>query len=171
MAMMSRGYVYAHVCWCDRAGQIGESGSLRREGFMGPGKPSSPVTTWLNRSRPASRWFSGGRMSHLDEGRVGRSLRAKTSSREQSLDFDLVGTSRMVVVRETCGATRMTCWSGSSPAGCTPNRITTTLSDMSDCLSIEVISLYRWHGLEDDDYGYVIMIITMLLYSRHQLFC
>jgi hypothetical protein len=26
----------------------------------------------------------------------------------------------MVVVRETHGATRMTCWSGSSPTGCTP---------------------------------------------------
>jgi hypothetical protein len=34
--MMSRGYVYAyvhvHVCWRDWAGQIGESGSLEREG-------------------------------------------------------------------------------------------------------------------------------------------
>jgi hypothetical protein len=29
--MMSRGYVYVHVC-CDRARQIGESGTLGREG-------------------------------------------------------------------------------------------------------------------------------------------
>jgi hypothetical protein len=33
MAMMSRGYVYVHVCCCDRAEQIGESGSVRREGW------------------------------------------------------------------------------------------------------------------------------------------
>jgi hypothetical protein len=31
--MMSRGYVYVHVCCCDREGQIGESGSHRREGW------------------------------------------------------------------------------------------------------------------------------------------
>jgi hypothetical protein len=30
--------------------------------FMGPGKPSSLRTTLSNCSRPASRWFSGGRM-------------------------------------------------------------------------------------------------------------
>jgi hypothetical protein len=32
MDMMSRGYVDVHVCRCDRVGQIGESGSLGREG-------------------------------------------------------------------------------------------------------------------------------------------
>jgi hypothetical protein len=39
-------------------------------GFMGPGKPSSPVTTLSNRSRPASRWFSGRRIRHQDDGRA-----------------------------------------------------------------------------------------------------
>jgi hypothetical protein len=59
-------------------------------------------------------------MRHQDDGRAGRLSGDKTSSWEQIPDFDLVGTSRMVVVCETRGATRMTCWSGSSPAGCTP---------------------------------------------------
>jgi hypothetical protein len=45
MVTMSRGYVYAHVCWCDRMGQIGESGSLRREGW-GEGGGYSEVLTW-----------------------------------------------------------------------------------------------------------------------------
>jgi hypothetical protein len=48
-------------------------------------------------------------MRHQDDGRGGQSLGAKISSSKQSLDFDLVGTSRTVVVRETHGATRMMC--------------------------------------------------------------
>jgi hypothetical protein len=44
----------------------------------------------------------------LDDGRVERSLRAKTSSWEQGPDFDLVGTSWKVVVRETREAMCMT---------------------------------------------------------------
>jgi hypothetical protein len=74
-------------------------------------------------------------MRQTDDGRVGPSWGAKTSSREQSPNFDLVGTSRMVIVCETHGATHMTCWSDFPPAGCTPIRITMTLSDMSDRLS------------------------------------
>jgi hypothetical protein len=58
----------------------------------------------------------------------------KTSSREQGPWFDLVGTSWTVVTCETRGATRMMCQSSSCPAGCTPTRITVTLSDMSDRL-------------------------------------
>jgi hypothetical protein len=65
---------------------------------------------------------------------------AKTSSREQSPDFDLVGSSRAVVIHDTPGAMRMTCWLGSSPTGCISIRVTTTLFDMSDRLSIAVIS-------------------------------
>jgi hypothetical protein len=42
----------------------------------------------------------------------------------------------MVVIRETREAKRMTCWSGSSPTGCTSIQITATLSDMSDRLSL-----------------------------------
>jgi hypothetical protein len=116
---------------------------------MGPGKLSSPVTTLLNRSRPASRWFSGvrmrqhtsrwfsgGRMRHQDDGRARRLLGVKTSSREHCPDFDLVGTSWMVVVCETHAAMCTMCWLGSSPAGCTPIRIIITLSDLSDCLSL-----------------------------------
>jgi hypothetical protein len=84
-------------------------------GFRGPGKPSSSVTTLLNRSCLTSRWFSGERMRHQDDDWVERSLVAKTSSREQSPEFDLVGTSLMVVVRETPGVTRTTCRLGSFP--------------------------------------------------------
>jgi hypothetical protein len=32
MVMMSRDYIYVQVCWRDWVGQIGKSGSLRKEG-------------------------------------------------------------------------------------------------------------------------------------------
>jgi hypothetical protein len=41
------------------------------------------------------------------------SLGAMTSSQEHGTDFDLVGTSQMVVVRETPRVARTVCWSGS----------------------------------------------------------
>jgi hypothetical protein len=104
---------------------------------MGPGKPSSPVTTLSNRFCPALRWFSRGRMRHQDNGWAGRSLGAKTSSPKQSPDFNLVGASRTAVIHETRGATRMTCWSGSSPTWCTSIRIAATLSNMSDRLPLQ----------------------------------
>jgi hypothetical protein len=66
--------------------------------------------------------------------RAGRWLGANTSSREQGPSFDLVGTSRTVVIRENREAKHTTYWLDSSPAGCTPIRITVTLSDMSDHL-------------------------------------
>jgi hypothetical protein len=65
-----------------------------------------------------------------------QSLGAKTSSREQGPNFNLVGTSQTVVIRETREAKRTTCCSGSSPVGCTPIQITATLSNMSDRLSL-----------------------------------
>jgi hypothetical protein len=45
--MMSRGYVYVYVyvCCCDRAGQVGESGSLGRERW-GEGYGYSDVPRW-----------------------------------------------------------------------------------------------------------------------------
>jgi hypothetical protein len=43
--MMSRCYVYVHVCCCDWAGQIGESGSLRMEEW-GEGRGYSEVLNW-----------------------------------------------------------------------------------------------------------------------------
>jgi hypothetical protein len=75
-----------------------------------------------------------------DDGWVRRSLGGKTLSREQGPDFDLVGTSQTVIVRETSGATHMMCWSGSYPVGCTLIRIVVTLSDMSGRLLVIVIS-------------------------------
>jgi hypothetical protein len=65
-----------------------------------------------------------------------RSLGVKTSYREQGPSFDLVGTLWVVVVRETREVKRTTCWSGSSPVGCILIRITMTLSDISDRLSL-----------------------------------
>jgi hypothetical protein len=75
-----------------------------------------------------------------DDGRAGRLLGAKTSSREQGPKFDLVGTPQMVVICKTREATHTTCWSGSSTAWCTLIRIIVTLLDMSDRLSVAVIS-------------------------------
>jgi hypothetical protein len=45
MIMMSRGYVYLLVCWRDRAGQLGDSGALGREGW-GEGHGYSEVPRW-----------------------------------------------------------------------------------------------------------------------------
>jgi hypothetical protein len=42
---MSRGYVFVYVCCCDRAGQIGKSGSLEREGW-GEGRGYCEVPRW-----------------------------------------------------------------------------------------------------------------------------
>jgi hypothetical protein len=60
--------------------------------------------------------------------------------REQGPSFDLVGTSQTVVVCETLGFTRTMCQSGSSPTGCISIRVPTTLSDMSNRLSVVVIT-------------------------------
>jgi hypothetical protein len=45
MVMMSRCYVYVHVCCCDRVGQLGESESLGREGW-GDGHGYFNVPGW-----------------------------------------------------------------------------------------------------------------------------
>jgi hypothetical protein len=43
--MLSSGFIYIHVCCCDRAGQIGKNGSLGREGW-GEGRDYSEVPRW-----------------------------------------------------------------------------------------------------------------------------
>jgi hypothetical protein len=108
-------------------------------GFMGPGKPSSLVTTLSNHTSLLwgglleGEWGSPGwRPGHA-------SLGANTSSQGQGPDFNLVGTLPMIVVRETPGATRTMCQSGSSPAGCISTQVIATLSDTSDRLFIAVI--------------------------------
>jgi hypothetical protein len=65
---------------------------------------------------------------------------AKTSSQVHWPSSDLVGTSQMVVVRETLGVACTACWSGSFPVGCTSIQVMATLLDMSDRLSIAIIS-------------------------------
>jgi hypothetical protein len=61
-------------------------------GFMGPGKPSSLVTTLLNRNSLLQGDLLEGNEATQDDNRVGRSMGAKTSSWEQGPDLDLVGT-------------------------------------------------------------------------------
>jgi hypothetical protein len=43
---------------------------------------------------------------------------AKTSSREQVPDFDLVGACEWLSYVRASGSQAYACWSGSSPAGC-----------------------------------------------------
>jgi hypothetical protein len=45
MIMMSKSYVYVHAYCCDWVGQIGESGSLEREGW-GEGHGCSEISRW-----------------------------------------------------------------------------------------------------------------------------
>jgi hypothetical protein len=74
-------------------------------GFMGPGKLSSLVTTLSNRpSLLRGGLWRDNEVAH-DDGRAGRSLGTKISSREQRPDFNLVGTLWKVVVCETREAT------------------------------------------------------------------
>jgi hypothetical protein len=64
----------------------------------------------------------------------------------------------MVVIRETCETTHMTCWSGSSLAGCIPIRIATTLSDMSDRLSLlSSRSMFCY-------IGWMVQMMTMVMF-------
>ncbi len=104
--------------------------------FIGPGKPSSLVTTLLNHPSLLRGSLLEAEWGSLEWRPGWALLGAKTSSREQRLDFDLVGTSPKVFVRETPGATRMSCQSGSSTVGCISIWVTMTLSDMSDRLSL-----------------------------------
>jgi hypothetical protein len=68
--------------------------------FMGPGKLSSLVTTLSNCPSLLQSGLWRENEVAQDDGWTGRSLGTKISSREQRSDFDLVGTSRKVVVRE-----------------------------------------------------------------------
>jgi hypothetical protein len=45
MDMMSKGYVYVHICCSDRVGQLGKSGSLGME-WWGEGCAYSEVPRW-----------------------------------------------------------------------------------------------------------------------------
>jgi hypothetical protein len=45
MVTMSRGYIYVHIYWHVWVGKIGESGSLRREGW-GEGRGYLEVLRW-----------------------------------------------------------------------------------------------------------------------------
>jgi hypothetical protein len=76
---------------------------------MGPGKPSSPVTTLLNHPSCFEVVCWRENEATHDDGWAGLSLGAKTSSREQGPSFNFVGTLQIVVVRETREANHMTC--------------------------------------------------------------
>jgi hypothetical protein len=80
----------------------------RMSGFMGPDKPSNLVTTLSNYLSLLRGGLWRENEVAQDDGRVGRSLGTKISSREQRLDFDLVRTSQKVIVRETREGMHMT---------------------------------------------------------------
>jgi hypothetical protein len=63
--------------------------------------------------------------------------RAKTSSREQGTDFDIVRTREWLSYLRPSGVKRLACWSGSSPIGCMSIRVAATLSVMSGSLSLQ----------------------------------
>jgi hypothetical protein len=101
----------------------------RMSGFMGPDKPSSFYNYYVKPHLPAScgAFTFGGRMRP----------RAKTSSREQGLDFDIVGACEWLSYMRAFMSQAYGVWSGSSPAGCISIRVTVTLSVMSDNLLLQ----------------------------------
>jgi hypothetical protein len=62
----------------------------------------------------------------------------------------------------------MTCWLGSSPAGCISIRVTVTLSVMSDTLSLQsshsMFSVLLWIRGFGYGYDYIIIMITAFTY-------
>jgi hypothetical protein len=76
-------------------------------GFMGPSKPSSLVTTLSNRTSLLWAGYMEGEWGSLGWRLSRASLGVKISSREQGSNFDLVGTSQMVVIRKTRGGSRV----------------------------------------------------------------
>jgi hypothetical protein len=100
----------------------------RMLGFMGSDKPSSFCNYYVESHLPAScgAFTFGGRMRP----------RAKTSSREQGPDFDIVWTCEWLSYVRASGSQAYGMWSGSSPIGCISIRVTVTLSVMSDSLSL-----------------------------------
>jgi hypothetical protein len=135
-------------------------------GFMGTGKPSSPVTTSPNRiscfevvcwrRNEAPGW-------QLDWVLLG----AKTSSWEQGTNFDLVETSQMVVIRENLEVTCTMCWSGSFPCRV---YIDSSRGDtlgyewpLVRCYHLVLCLMYYWCLEDEDGYGYIIMITVITL--------
>jgi hypothetical protein len=109
----------------------------RMSDFMGPDKPSSFCNHYVELHLPAS-------CGAFTFGRRMRS-RVKTSSREQGPDFDIVGTCEWLSYVRASGSQVYDVWSGSSPAWCISIRVTTTLSVMSDSLSL--LSCALGHGV------------------------
>jgi hypothetical protein len=142
---------------------------------MDSGKSSRLVTTLSNRT-----FMLQGGLLEEEWGSSGQRLSRTIAGGQDFIPgagarFDLVGTLQTVVVRETRETTRTMCWSCSSPAWCTSIRVTATLLNMSDCLSLQsshsMSCCIWWLGLEDAEYGYVIMMIIVLLYLWHRLLC
>jgi hypothetical protein len=77
-----------------------------------------------------------------------------TSSREQRPNFDLVGTSRTVVVRETRGATHMTCWSVFFPL----HGVYRFDSNRHNTLGYEWLLAHCWH--------IVVCLIVLMVWIR-----
>jgi hypothetical protein len=155
----------------------------RMSGFMGPDKPSSLVTTSSNHTSLLWGALLEGQWGSLGWRLGWASLGAKTASQEQGPNFDLVGTSYIVVISEILRVVYTVRWSGSSPAGCILIRIATTLLDMSDRLSLlsshsmsGVLLMVRgwvWLWLQlcyHDDY-YISLLMTLTFYQRSACLC
>jgi hypothetical protein len=95
-------------------------------GFMGPGKPSSPVTTSPNYT-PALRMLWEGEWDRKPRLHLWAGNRFRWSR-------DFVNNCH---TWEPSGVKCMTCWLGSSPAWCISIRITVIFSVMSDSLPLQ----------------------------------
>jgi hypothetical protein len=77
----------------------------------------------------------------------------------------------MIIICETLWVMRMTCRSGSSPAGCISIRVVATLSDMSHRLP-----LLSSHSMSDHDDYYITFPVTLawvdvlLVYACYSLY-
>jgi hypothetical protein len=86
----------------------------RMSGFMGPDKPSSFYNYFVESYIPRGQDFIPGAGAQV---RLSRDM-------------------QMVVIRKTPRVTHTACWSSSSLVWCTLIRVTSTLLDMSDRLSL-----------------------------------
>jgi hypothetical protein len=94
-------------------------------------------------------------------------LRAKTSSREQGPDFDIVGTCEWLSYVRAYGSQAYVVLVRFFPIGCLSIQVTATLSVMSGSLLLQssrsmiVIFGLEDGGLDDVGYDYVISIMTV----------
>jgi hypothetical protein len=133
-------------------------------GFMGSGKPNSFCNYFVEPHIPASRWLVAERMRQPRMTTVPNIVGSQDFILGAGGWFWHSRDMQMVVICETPRVARMTCWSGSSPAGNISIQVTVTLSIwVTACRFYHlVVCLVYWWWLEDEDgYSYIIMMITV----------